>query len=107
MLSARDDHELPGRPAAERRNRAVRLDVLGYRRWTYPFLVVGATSIAMYVIVHVATDYMFRAFRIHLGHAVIDHIATAFQAIVLGAATLGVFWLILLWMYRRRVLIRI
>jgi predicted acyltransferase len=83
------------------------IDVLGHRRWTYPFLVVGANSIAMYVIVHVATDYLFRAFRIHFGHAVIDHIPAPFQTIVLGAATLGVFWLMLLWMYRRRVLIRI
>ena len=83
------------------------IDVRGHRRWAHPLLVVGANSIAMYVIVHVATDYMFRAFRTHLGHTVIDRIPGPFQTIVLGAATLAVFWLILLWMYRRRVLIRI
>ena len=82
------------------------IDVLGYRRWAFPFLVVGANSIAMYVLVHVATDYMFRAFRTH-GHAVVNSIPGSFQTIALGAATLAVFWLILLWMYKRRVLVRI
>ena len=35
--------------------------------WTYPFLVVGANSIAMYVLVHVATDYLTRSWLIHFG----------------------------------------
>ena len=83
------------------------IDLRGYRRWTFPLLVVGANSIAMYVIVHVATDYMFRAFRTNLGHAVFDHIARPFQTIALGAATLTVFWLMLLWMYRRKVFVRL
>ena len=30
----------------------------GYRGWTVPFVVVGMNSIAMYVLVHVATDYV-------------------------------------------------
>ena len=39
------------------------IDLKGYRRGTYPFLVVGANSIAMYVLVHVATDYVTRSLR--------------------------------------------
>jgi heparan-alpha-glucosaminide N-acetyltransferase len=83
------------------------IDVRGHRRWAFPLLVVGANSIAMYVLVHVGTEYTFSAFRIHLGHAVVDRIPPPFQTIALGAATLTVFWLILLWMYRKRVLVRI
>ena len=82
------------------------IDVRGHRRWVFPLLVVGANSIAMYVIVHVATDYMFRTFRTHFG-AVLAQIPGPFHTITLGAATLLVFWLILLWMYRRRVFVRI
>ena len=43
------------------------IDVRGWRRWAFPFLVVGMNSIAMYVIVHVAEGFMRDAFRTHLG----------------------------------------
>jgi heparan-alpha-glucosaminide N-acetyltransferase len=82
------------------------IDRRGYRRWTWPLLVVGANSIAMYVIVHVATDYTVRAFGTHLG-SVFGALPPAFQPIALGAAALAVFWLILAWMYRERIFVRI
>ena len=82
------------------------IDQRGHRRLVFPLLVVGANSIAMYVIVHVATEYMFQTFRTHFG-VVIGQIPGPFHTIVLGAATLAVFWLMLLWMYKRRVFVRI
>jgi hypothetical protein len=57
--------------------------------------------------VHVATDYVIRSFRIHLGSVVFDRIAPPFQPIALGAAALMVFWIILVWMYRNRLFVRI
>ena len=83
------------------------IDVKGFRKWTYPFLVVGANSIAMYVLVHVATDYMERAWVIHLGRGPFEIFGTVFAPVLLGACTLAVFWLMLAWMYRHRVYIRI
>jgi heparan-alpha-glucosaminide N-acetyltransferase len=83
------------------------IDMRGRQRWAFPFLVVGMNSIMMYVVVHVATDYMFRAFTIHLGRAPFEVFGPAFAPIVLGAATLTVFWLILYWMYQRKVFLRI
>jgi predicted acyltransferase len=75
--------------------------------WTLPFLVVGANSIAMYVLVHVAVDYMERAFVTHLGRAPFEVFGAPAAPVLLGAATLGVFWVMLYWMYRNRVLVRI
>lgn len=83
------------------------IDVQGYRRWTFPFVVVGTNSIAMYVLEHVATDFVGRSFRIHLGAAPFEIFGPAFSPIVLGTATLLVFWLMLWWMYRQRVFVRI
>ncbi len=83
------------------------VDVRQSRGWTLPFLVVGANSIAMYVLVHVAVDYMERAFVIHLGRAPFEIFGAVFAPVLLGAATLAVFWGILYWMYRNRVLVRI
>jgi len=83
------------------------IDVKGYKKWTYPFLVVGANSIAMYVLVHVATDYLTRSWVIHLGRAPFEALGPVFAPVLLGACTLAVFWLMLAWMYRHRVYVRI
>ena len=83
------------------------VDVRQSRGWTLPFLVVGANSIAMYVLVHVAVDYMERTFVIHLGRAPFEIFGAVFAPVLLGAATLAVFWGILYWMYRNQVFVRI
>ncbi len=83
------------------------IDLKGYKRWAFPFLVVGMNSIAMYVVVHVATEYVERSLRIHLGSAVFEMFGVVFAPIFIGATTLLLFWLMLLWMYRRRVFVRI
>jgi heparan-alpha-glucosaminide N-acetyltransferase len=82
-------------------------DVTQHRRWTLPFLVVGMNSIAMYCLVHVATDYTEGALQIHLGRRVFESFGRAFAPIVLGATTLFLFWLVLLWMYRRQIFLRV
>jgi predicted acyltransferase len=83
------------------------IDVKKYRRWTFPLIVVGMNSIAMYVLVHVATDYVTRSLLIHVGAAPFNAFGSVFAPILLGAITLAIFWLILLWMYRRRIFVRV
>lgn len=83
------------------------IDVRRWRGWTWPFVVVGANSIAMYVLVHVATDYVERSLVIHLSRVPFELLGPSFAPIFLGASTLAIFWLILYWMYRQRILIRI
>ena len=83
------------------------IDLRGYKRWAFPLLVIGVNSIAMYVLVHVANDYLERAFFTHLGRGPFDALGPAFTPILVGAATLLVYWFILLWMYRHKVYVRI
>jgi heparan-alpha-glucosaminide N-acetyltransferase len=83
------------------------IDLKGHTRWALPFLVVGMNSIAMYVLVHVATEYVERSLRIHLGPAPFEIFGAIYAPILLGTTTLFLFWLILLWMYRNRVFVRI
>ena len=83
------------------------VDLKGYKRWAFPFLVVGMNSIAMYVVVHVATEYVERSLFIHLGRAPFEVFGAVYVPIVAGATTLLLFWLMLLWMYRNRVFVRI
>jgi predicted acyltransferase len=77
------------------------------RRWTLPFVVVGMNSIAMYVLVHVATDYVERSLHTHLGRAPFEVFGPVFAPAVVGAATLLLFWLMLYWMFRRRIFLKI
>jgi len=83
------------------------VDVRGWRRWTLPFLVVGMNSIAMYVIVHVAEDYTAEALRTHLGKGTFQLFGALYEPILMGGASLLIFWLMLYWMYRRKIFIRI
>jgi predicted acyltransferase len=83
------------------------VDVKGYRRWAFPFLVVGMNSIAMYVLVHVGEKYTAKSLHIHLGKGIFEAFGKAYEPIATGAVTLVIFWLILFWMYRRRIFIRI
>jgi predicted acyltransferase len=83
------------------------IDLKNYRGWTYPFIVVGANSIAMYVLVHVATDYVTRSLLIHFGAGPFTAFGTVFAPVLLGTCTLVLFWVILDWMYRHRVFVRI
>ena len=83
------------------------VDVRGWRRWSFPFLVVGMNSIAMYTLVHVAERYTVRSLQIHLGRAPFEVFGAAYAPILLGATALVLFWAVLLWMYRRKIFIRI
>jgi predicted acyltransferase len=83
------------------------VDVRGWRRWTLPFLVVGMNSIATYVLVHVAEGYTAEALRTHLGRGTFQIFGAAYEPMLVGGASLLIFWLMLYWMYRRKIFIRI
>jgi heparan-alpha-glucosaminide N-acetyltransferase len=83
------------------------VDMRHWRRWTLPFLVVGMNSIAMYVIVHVAEGYTADALRAHLGKSTFEVFGAAYEPMLVGGASLLIFWLMLYWMYRRKIFIRI
>jgi len=83
------------------------LDMKGYRRWAFPFLVVGMNSIAMYVLVHETTGYIVDTMRIHLGSGFFELFGAEFEPITSGGAALLVLWLTLFWMYRRRIFLKV
>jgi predicted acyltransferase len=79
----------------------------GYRRWTFPLIVIGANSIAAYMIAHLWEEFVVSSFRIHLGAGVFQILGVGLEPFVRGSVVLLVFWLILYWMYRRKVFLRI
>ena len=83
------------------------IDVAGRRRWAFPLVVVGMNSIAIYCLVHLIDRFIINSLYTHLGHGPFLIFGSAYEELLTGVATLGIFYLILWWMYRRQLFIRI
>ena len=83
------------------------IDVKGYRKWAFPLVVVGMNSIAAYLIAHLFEDFITSSFRIHLGDRPFLVLGPGLYPLLLGSAVLLMYWFILLWMYRRKLFLKI
>ena len=82
-------------------------DVLGWRRLFFPLVVIGTNSIAMYVLVHTTVDFFHSALSTHFGTAPFHLSGEALAPLCQGATVLLLLWLILWWMYRRRLFLKV
>jgi predicted acyltransferase len=82
-------------------------DVKGYKKWAFPLVVIGMNSIAAYLIAHLFNDFIFHSFLINLGEKPFQIFGIGMEPFLLGAAVLFTYWLILYWMYRRKLFLRI
>jgi len=83
------------------------IDLLGLRRWAFPLVVVGMNSIAAYCIAHIFEGLISSSLDTHLGAQPFLLFGPAYRPLVHGALVLFVMWLILFWMYRRKLFLRI
>jgi heparan-alpha-glucosaminide N-acetyltransferase len=83
------------------------IDVRKHRGIAFPLVVVGMNSIAAYLIAHLWEEFIQSSFRIHLGMGLLNAFGAALEPLVLGILTLAAYWLVLFWMYRKKVFIRI
>ncbi len=83
------------------------IEVKGYKRWSFPLIVVGMNSIAAYLIAHLCEEFVASSLVINLSMRPFGILGPELQPMLLGAAVLFIYWLMLLWMYRRKVFLRI
>jgi heparan-alpha-glucosaminide N-acetyltransferase len=83
------------------------IEVKRWDRWAFPLVVIGMNSIAAYLIAHLFDDFVTSSFLIHLGRAPFDLFGAALRPLILGFAVLTAYWLMLFWMYRRKIFLRI
>ncbi len=83
------------------------LDWKGWRRWAFPLLVVGMNSIAVYVMSWTMEGFVRDAIERHFGWAIAAMAGPTFQPTLQGFFVVLTFWLILFWMYRRKIFLRI
>ena len=83
------------------------MDVWHRRAWAFPLVVIGMNSIAAYLIAHLFVNFIEQALPRHLGASWFTFAGKAYEPLWLGAGVLLVEWLILWWMYRRKVFLRV
>jgi predicted acyltransferase len=83
------------------------VDVARQRAVVFPLIVIGMNSIAAYCIADGSRGFVGESLQKHLPVGTFGVLGPAYEQFLLGAATLLVFWLVLFWMYRRRIFLRI
>jgi len=79
------------------------IDVLGYKKWAFGFVVIGMNSIAVYVATEV---FDFRS----VGNVFVGHLLPRvgqWDSLVEATTAFLIIWLILYWMYRKKEFIRV
>ncbi len=80
------------------------IDVIGWRRWALPLVIVGMNSIAMYVMIQLLGGWVGDSWKRHLPAVWFEGPYAPILRASLVAATL---WLVCAWMYRRSLFLRI
>jgi predicted acyltransferase len=79
------------------------VDVQQWRRWTFPFVIVGMNSLVMYLLAAFLDGWTRRTLNTHLGFL----FGGTFGPMVESVTVLVVFWLVCFWLYRRRVFVKV
>jgi len=83
------------------------VDLALWRKPAFWLVVIGTNSIAAYLIAHLFEEFIRGSLRTHLGAGTFAAFGTAYEPFVMGSAILFFYWLILYWMYRRKLFLRI
>ncbi len=83
------------------------VDVARIRKWSYVLMIVGMNSIAAYVIADGFASFIRESLYIHLGRDFDQVFGAGYSTLVRGGMILLLEWLILRWMYKKRIFIKI
>lgn len=83
------------------------MDVGGWQKWAYWLRVFGMNSIFAYCIAHLWDGFIRDSFSIHFGEQVFEAFGKNYQPFYSGAMVLLVYWLILWWMARNKIFVKI
>ena len=83
------------------------IDVKKHRGIAFPLVVVGMNSIAAYVIAELSRNFVENSFQIHLGTGVLNCLGPGLEPTLVGTLTLIAYWLMLYWMFRKKIFVRI
>jgi len=80
------------------------IDIAGWKKWTFPFVVVGMNCTAMYCMWQMFKGWVLQSIQIHFGRALFE---TTYGPVWASLSWTLVLWGICLWMYRRKIFLRV
>ena len=83
------------------------IDVKDHPKWAFPLVVVGMNSIAAYLIAHLWENFIISSLHINLGYRGFQIFGLGLEPLMLGIAVMLLYWLVLFWMYRNKIFLRI
>ncbi|TSD67986.1 DUF5009 domain-containing protein [Inquilinus sp. KBS0705] len=83
------------------------IDAGKHQKWASFLIVIGTNSIAAYVLADGFGSFIRQTLYIHLGQNYDQIFGIAYSTLIKGALVLIIQWLILYWMYRKKIFIKI
>jgi predicted acyltransferase len=83
------------------------IDVFQTPKWSFLLVVIGANSIAAYLMAHTIEGFIDGSLATHFGQNYAHYFGVSYAPLMRGALILFVEWLILFWMYRKKIFIKI
>jgi heparan-alpha-glucosaminide N-acetyltransferase len=86
------------------------IELAGLRRWAFPLVVVGMNSIAIYVLDKLTRAWLVKRLMVHLGSGIFTLyglVDPAYAPLVQSVMVMAIFWLVMYWMYRRKLFLKI
>ena len=82
-------------------------DLIGRSGWAFPLKVIGANSIVAYCGSHLIGGFVLSSFKTFFGAEIFQKLGKDYEPLVSGFAILAVYWLVLWWMYAKKIFVRI
>jgi heparan-alpha-glucosaminide N-acetyltransferase len=79
----------------------------GWKRWAFPLVVAGMNPITLYCMWQLMGGFVRETMRTHFGRQCFEMLGSVYTPMLERVSTLIVFWLILFWMYRRKIFLRL
>ena len=83
------------------------VEVRNTQRAFFPLIVVGMNSIAAYVLAHTVVGFIDQSFRINFSQQYDLLFGEPYKTLISGFVILAMQWLILYWMFRKKLFIRV
>ncbi|AWV99369.1 DUF5009 domain-containing protein [Arcticibacterium luteifluviistationis] len=69
--------------------------------------IIGMNSLAAYIFAHTIDSFIHKSFQIHIGENYASFLGAPYQTLISGSVILLVEWLILRWMYKNKIFIKV
>jgi predicted acyltransferase len=83
------------------------IELWGCRRWAFPMVIVGLNPITLYCMWQLMSPFVRENLQRHISPNIFEWFGQTYTPMLQRGLVLLVLWLILLWMYRRKIFLRI